>query len=232
MSRFNTGILVLLILPLLLGACRTTEKSPAPMPMLTTPAPVTEEAAVRDNPGALFDQNEAEYLFSDNRARRVGEIVLVNVVENSYGQNKAETETKRESDVDLSVENMFGAQRFPIGGKIGESPLLKAGASMEYGGDGETTRKSAVSATVACRVVRMLPGNVMQIEGARQVRVNEETQILVVRGLVRTRDIRPDNSVFSTHLADAHIEYYGEGIVADKQKPGWLARILDNVWPF
>lgn len=85
---------------------------------------------------------------------------------------------------------------------------------------------------MATRIVRMLPGRVMQVEGARQIRVNDENQILVVRGLVRQRDIASDNTVPSSNLAQSQIEVYGEGIVADKQKPGWLTRILDNLWPY
>ncbi len=67
---------------------------------------------------------------------------------------------------------------------------------------------------------------------ARETRVNDENQIIVVKGLVRPTDIDPDNSVPSTALADCKIEYYGEGVLADRQKPGWLSRLLDNVWPF
>jgi flagellar L-ring protein precursor FlgH len=78
----------------------------------------------------------------------------------------------------------------------------------------------------------MLPGRVMQVEGARRIRVNNETQILVVRGLVRQRDIAADNTVSSTALAEAQIEVYGEGVLADKQRPGWMTRVLDNIWPF
>ena len=86
--------------------------------------------------------------------------------------------------------------------------------------------------TVAARIVRVLPNNVFEIEGGREVRVNDENQIVVLRGLARGRDIDADNSILSTKIADARIELYGEGILTDKQKPGWLTRIVDNIWPF
>jgi flagellar L-ring protein precursor FlgH len=70
------------------------------------------------------------------------------------------------------------------------------------------------------------------VEGARRIRVNNETQFLVVRGLIRQRDISSGNTIPSTSLAEAQIEIYGQGVLADKQKPGWLSRILDNVFPF
>ena len=89
-----------------------------------------------------------------------------------------------------------------------------------------------MTATIAGRVMRVHPGGVLEIAGARETRVNEETQYMVVTGLARARDIAPDNSIMSTQMADAHIEYYGQGVVTDKQKPGWLVRLLDHIWPF
>ena len=72
----------------------------------------------------------------------------------------------------------------------------------------------------------------MQIEGVRETRVNEETQYLVVRGIIRGVDVAADNSITSNRIADAHIAYYGQGVIADKTQPGWLTRLLDQLWPF
>jgi flagellar L-ring protein precursor FlgH len=70
------------------------------------------------------------------------------------------------------------------------------------------------------------------VEGARQVRVNDDNQIMVVRGLVRPIDVGPDNSLPSSAMAECQIDIYGTGVLQDRQKPGWLSRILDNVWGF
>ena len=78
----------------------------------------------------------------------------------------------------------------------------------------------------------LLPGGLMEIEGAREIRVNEETEYMVVRGMIRSKDVSADNSVLSTQIADASIEYYGKGVLSDKQKPGWFTRLMDNIWPF
>jgi flagellar L-ring protein precursor FlgH len=72
----------------------------------------------------------------------------------------------------------------------------------------------------------------MQVEGSRETRVNEETQIVTVSGLVRTSDVADDNSVMSTQMADARISYYGKGVISDKQRVGWFTRLMDNLWPF
>lgn len=230
---------LLMALCLVVAGCASPEKRTTPQPTLTEAPP--EPESIEKNPGSIFNPSRADFLYSDNRARRVGDVVLVNIVEASSGTHKADTITEKESSINFGISSWFDkdeARLTPMGpsfglkGKIGSDPMIQADAENEFDGTGETTREANVSATVAARVVQVLPNGLMQIEGGRQVKVNNETQILVVRGLVRQRDIRPDNSILSSYIADAHIEYYGEGVVADKQKPGWLTRILDNVWPF
>lgn len=233
----NKQFLPILILALVLGCApaRHTTAPAAPM----TPPPVSDVPA-SENPGSLYADSSARYLFEDNRARRVGDIVIINVVDSSDATHKATTDTNKDSSLNLGVENLMAAATMglvpfmnvgPSGG-IGTTPLVKAGSVSEFKGEGETTRESEFSATVAARVVNVLSGDLLQVQGAREIRVNDETQILVVSGLVRTRDIGPDNTISSSYLADARIEFYGEGVVAEKQKPGWLTRILDNIWPF
>lgn len=119
-----------------------------------------------------------------------------------------------------------------MSGATGTTPLVKAGSKSGLTATGETKRESNLKAVVGVRVVKVLPNGIMQVEGAREMRINEETQILVVRGLIRPQDIQPDNTITSNYLANAKIEYFGQGVLADKQRPGWLTRILDNIWPF
>jgi flagellar L-ring protein FlgH len=208
-------------------------------PALTPPPPVS--APVEENPGSLYSAAESDFLFADNRARRVGDIVLVNIVETSKGKQKADTTTKKNSTINLGVQSMFGkgdtratplGPSFGLNGHVGPNPMLEAGSTSTLDSTGETKREGSVTATIAARVVSILPGGLMQVEGAREVKLNNENQIIVVRGLIRSKDIKPDNSVLSSYLADAHIEYYGEGTLGDKQRPGWMSRLLDNVWPF
>ena len=78
----------------------------------------------------------------------------------------------------------------------------------------------------------MLSNGNLIIQGNREVRVNHENQIITLTGMVRPRDISADNVIMSTYIADARISYSGSGIVNDKQRPGWLVRLLDNIWPF
>ncbi|WP_045215306.1 flagellar basal body L-ring protein FlgH [Desulfonatronovibrio magnus] len=232
----------------ILAACAPVQQKPTPMPSYA-PEPYIDslENVHMDSP-SLFNQNRAEFLFSDNRARQVGDLVVVHVVEQSSASNRATTTADRESSINLGVNSLFGQNNMnalPLNtatggllpglgpsGAVGNTPMVQANSTSEFEGTGSTTRNSTVSASISARVVRVMDNGVLQIEGARNIKVNGENQIIVVRGLARSRDVSSDNSIMSTHLADAHIEVFGQGILADKQKPGWLARLLDRVWPF
>ncbi len=224
-----------IILPIILAlvGCTAATEKPSPMQPIVQPASYQEAPPTYANPGSLFSESDAQYLYSDNRARRVGDLVMVNIVENATGTNQANTKTDRTSNTDYTVGSLFGMTTMPIvGGAIGNNPLLSTKTEKKFDGKGETTRKNNVTATIAARVLRVLPDGLMEIEGARETRVNNETQYLVVTGLVRARDVAPDNSVMSTQMANAQIQYYGQGVISDKQKPGWFTRLMDNVWPF
>jgi len=190
--------------------------------------------APASNPGSLYDPDGATTLFADARAKRVGDIVLVKVVETTLATNKASTTADKDSSMDLGVSSFLGKNKLPLipGATVGDEAMVAASSKSGFKGDGETKRESTITTTVAARVTRVLGGGLMEIAGARETRVNGETQIVLVQGLARDRDIDADNTIRSTSLAEARIELYGEGLLAEKQRPGWLARMLDNVWPF
>ena len=213
-------------------------RRPALHPPVTPQQEYRQDAAV-NNPGSIFAASEADTLFEDSRARRVGDIVVVKLVENTKAQNKAETSSNKKSSNDYQVANMFNRGHagfipfMPIGPQPSVGiPILDTNSASGINATGKTKRENYVTTSLATRVLRVLPGGLMEIEGAREIRVNEETEYMVVRGMIRSKDVSADNSVLSTQIADASIEYYGKGVLADKQKPGWFSRLMDNVWPF
>lgn len=230
----KTSIFTLVALMMVMVGC-APKNEPHPMPILTQPMVVEQNPA--ENPGSLYDPNQSEFLFEDNRARRVGDIVLVTVKETSKSKLKADTTANRNTTTNMGVTAFpsgGGLNNIPGAAALGAKPgmSIQAGAQNNFTGDGETNHESDIEATVATRIVRRLPGSLFQVEGARRIRVNNETQILVVRGLIRQRDIGADNQIPSQKLAEAQIEIYGQGVLTDKQRPGWLSRILDNIFPF
>lgn len=214
-------------------------KRPALQQPVTEPQEYRQEVYERNNPGSLFAASQGETLFADSRARRVGDIVVVKLVESTKAENKAETSADRTTNSNYQVNALFGQSKsgflpfIPIGplADMGK-PAFNAGSQSDLDASGNTKRENYVTSSLAARVLRVLPGGMLQIEGAREIRVNNETEFMVVRGMIRARDIASDNSIYSTQIADASIEYYGEGVLADKQKPGWFTRLMDNIWPF
>jgi flagellar L-ring protein precursor FlgH len=229
----NRNLFVIVSLVFLLGGCTAAQQQPTPIIPVVQPMAFQDPPPSYNNPGSIFDERNASMLFADSRARRVGDIVQVHVVESSSGTNTANTTSNRTSATEFSVNSLFGMSTMPlVNTPIGEGPAVSTASTREFEGKGSTTRKNTVTATVAARVVNVMPDGLMRIEGVRETKVNSETQYLVVAGLIRSRDVAADNSIMSTQIADAHIEYYGKGIVSDRQKPGWLSRLLDTLWPF
>ena len=237
-TRYTLSILALAYL--FCAACGgSPHRRPALHPPVTPPQEYRQEANAANNPGSLFAASESDTLFEDSRARRVGDIVVVKLVENTKAQNKAETTSKKNGSNDYQVSAMFNRGHagfipfMPVGPQPSVGmPVLNTGSVSDLTATGKTKRENYVTTSLATRVLRVLPGGLMEIEGAREIRVNEETEYMVVRGMIRSKDVGADNSVLSTQIADASIEYYGKGVLADKQKPGWFTRLMDNIWPF
>jgi flagellar L-ring protein precursor FlgH len=85
---------------------------------------------------------------------------------------------------------------------------------------------------MSAHVTELMPNGDLRVEGRREVTVNSERQTLKISGVVRRVDVDTRNTVLSSAIADARIEYTGLGTVDDVQRPGWLTRILDWVYPF
>lgn len=173
-------------------------------------------------------------LTEDGKARRLGDIVTIVVTENATASKQATTATGRSSEINAGIPNMLGLEGSNILTKNFDdlSNLINASASSKFDGSGSTTRKESLSATITAKVVDVLPNSNLRIEGRRNVKVNNEDQIVTVKGTIRQRDITRENTINSIYVADAQITYSGEGIISDRQKPGWLMNVIDKLWPF
>lgn len=160
-------------------------------------------------------------MFEDNKAKSPGDLVTVIIVEQAQARQNANTATGKNSDVSMG----------PGMGVLADLiPLLKVGGGDSFKADGTTTRGGSLTAKITTRVVESLPNGTMRIEGKQKIVINGEEQEIVISGLVRKRDVAPDNTVLSIFVADAEIAFVGTGIVADKNNPGIITRILN--WLF
>jgi len=184
--------------------------------------------------GSLYSDQSMD-LYRDSRACRVGDIVMVEIVETSNGAKNARTKTERQSSVAAGITQFFGFEKWLSNKNSNFTPSdksLEVDLQNDFEGKGTTERNSTVTATLSARVIDVTMEGNLVIQGYREIRVNNETQFLILSGLVRPQDITPNNSIKSTNIADARIEYSGTGALSDKQQPGWLARGVDVLWPF
>ena len=168
-------------------------------------------------PAGIYDLNYTS-LYTDHKARCLGDIVTVIVIESSKAAKSAATQSSKKSGSDGALSDLFGLGGLPL--KMGVD------AGSDYAGSGSTTRSGTMEATVSAVVKEILPNGNLVLEGSRRVTVNDDVQIITVKGVVRPQAIRSDNSVLSTYMADAQIEYIGEGPTA--QSPGLVTRIIQT----
>lgn len=188
--------------------------------------------------GSLWSEMSEVSLFQDMKARKVGDIVTVRIVEDPEAELNANTKTSRSSSVDAAKLKFLGYMKAlaeknsRLAQNPGSDDLISASLGMAFDGKGSSDRDGHVKAYITAVVEKVLFNGNLYIRGQREIRVNHETQYITLSGVVRPRDITSSNEVSSTYVADARITYSGNGPVADKQRPGWLGRILDHVWPF
>jgi len=173
----------------------------------------------------------------DDKAAKVGDIITVTINENATSTQSASTNTAKDTSINMQAPNVLGLpsslgiQNFLNMGTQFD-PSVNATIANSMQGTGTVTRNGTLTATISAIITDILPSGNLRIEGRRSVTVNNEEQIMVLRGIVRPQDINFDNTIPSTLIADAAISYTGEGVVADEQRKGWLARVLSKVWPF
>ncbi|MBA4416623.1 MAG: flagellar biosynthesis protein FlgH [Syntrophus sp. (in: bacteria)] len=185
--------------------------------------------------GTIFKGEQVtNTFFVDQRAKGIGDIITINIVEVSSASEQASTDTKRSSNIHAGIPNLFGQEVKYISNHpyLTAAQLLNANTQNDFSGSGSTTRGGSLSASISAKVVDVLPSGNLAIVGKREIYINNEKKEILLQGLVRPRDIAYDNSVLSTQVADAKIIYTGIGVIGEKQRPGWLARVFDLVWPF
>lgn len=160
-------------------------------------------------------------MFEDRKAKRIGDLVTVIIVERATARQNASTVTGKDSE--LSVGPGMGVLADLI-------PLLRLSGGDAFTSDGATTRGGSLTANVTTKVVEVYPNDTMRVEGRQKIMINGEEQEIVLSGVIRSRDVAPDNTILSNFVADAEIAFLGTGIVADKNNPGILTRLFN--WLF
>ena len=193
--------------------------------------------------------NLEQSMFADNRARNIGDILTIVIQEDTSTSQSAKTKTfdsmQGGAGIFPAINSLFNQflQATPkmigntfAGGAVKEGdvtiPTLDLAAKGEWNGGGEAANSFTVTNRTSVTVVDVLPNGNLVIEGAKIIRVGKESQYAYMRGIVRPADVKADNTVLSTQIADAQVEFVPEGELTDAQKKGWLTKAWEKVKPF
>ena len=244
-----SGLILISLLYTSLTGCALPQRN---LPPVSEKMPIKATLEIKEQPlapkecnGSLYETRSSfNSFFIDTKARQVGDIVTVKISESSKATNSADTKTGRTSSLEAGIDTLFGTEdwyrdevldripsKLPKPDPFG-NPSVKGSMSSDFDGSGTTSRSGDLSAFITCRVTQVMPNGNLKIVGSREVLVNHETQMIILSGIIRPRDIDDDNIILSTFVSDAKIAYSGSGIVNDRQRPGWLANLLNSVWPF
>jgi flagellar L-ring protein precursor FlgH len=219
--------LVSLAALLSLVACGNTPPKPDPAfssvrPVYSQPLPV--------NDGGIYRAGYEMALFADQRARRIGDIITIVLVEKTNASKKASTKTKKDSSMNIGSPSIWGG---PVTLNGLDVLAAAADAEREFTGEGDSTQSNSLTGRVSVTVIDTLPNGNLVVRGEKLLTLNQGSERVQVSGTIRPADVSPDNTVLSTQVADAQIVYTGEGALADANSPGWMARFFQSSWwPF
>ena len=190
---------------------------------------------------SLFSQRTAKTgtLVTEKLNRyQPGDIITVLVRETLDARTSAETNTTKESDVSAAapaLANPFLVGDKPNGNNIlnpGELPNWSITSENETKNDGDTRRRNTLTTSVTCTVVEAFPNGNLSIEGEKQITVNREDSTVILSGVIRSKDITPENTVQSTQVAKVNVLVKGKGPLWNNQRRGIVSRFLDWFSPF
>jgi len=217
--------------------CKTTSRDvEADALKFAAPIKIAEQAAPAPRTEGSLWQEDAPLndMFSSAKARKIGDIITIKIVESASAKNKADTNTEKNSSLSAGIDEFFNLEsKFPDT-RDDFNPFARIAADFSSGfdGKGETTRSGDLTAIISARVVGLTTTGNLVIAGSRGITINNEEQMLNLSGIVRPKDISAENEVLSSYISDAKIVYTGVGVLNDRQKPGWLTTAFDTVWPF
>ncbi|AVJ33185.1 flagellar basal body L-ring protein FlgH [Stenotrophomonas indicatrix] len=207
----------------LLGGC-VIAGDVRPYPTMAPLQPIMPPQA-EPTAGAIYAAGPTLQLYSDRRARDVGDLLTITLLENTTAQTSANTATNKESNLSLGTPSILGAP-VTLGGKDILSATAKG--ARDFTGKGNSAQSNRLQGNVTVTVVQRLPNGNLVVQGQKNLRLNQGDELVQVQGIVRPGDISADNTVPSSRVAEARIVYGGRGPVAQSNAMGWLSRFFNS----
>lgn len=191
-----------------------------------------EQIEIVDRPppipnGSIYQVRQGyQPLFEDRRPRAMGDILTIVLDEQVSASKNARTNASRNGSASLEL-----AQLPDVLDTLAEYGFDIAGAS-DFNGGGGAQANNSFTGTITVSVLEVMNNGNLRVRGEKQIGINQGTEFIRFSGVVNPRTITTQNTVPSTQVADARIEYVGDGYINEAQHMGWLQRFFLNISPF
>lgn len=203
-----------------LTACDTLRPVEVQQPMSARPVAPSEAARTQAlSTGAIFQDQSYVPLFGDHRARHVGDTLTVVLNENLNATKQSGSNAQRNGSFLASTTLLPGAH-------------ADGTSTSKFGGKGDSASSNLFTGVIAVTVIEELSNGNLVVSGEKQIGINQGSEFIRFSGVVNPTTIAGGNSVSSTQVADARIEYRGSGYLDEAQTMGWLQRFFLSVLPF
>ncbi len=221
----GTSALAALSALALAGCAMTTPPATTHQPM--SARPVSTRVAVV-NPGSIYQPGSASLVvFEDRRAAAVGDTLTVVISEKTSAAKKASADANHSGSTSLKVPTLS-----KVLGKNFAGADVEAASKSTFAGGGDAASNNTFTGNLGVTVIDVYPNGNLLVSGEKQVTINQGTEYIRFSGVVNPTTISSTNTVISTNVADARIEYRGTGYMDEAQTMGWASRALMSVWPF
>ncbi|MFD0739006.1 flagellar basal body L-ring protein FlgH [Lysobacter koreensis] len=197
----------------------------APTAMAAVPTAGNGGGSIFANTSSGAGGNRGLRLFQDSKAREVGDLLTIVLVEDTRAKTNAKTAVTKDSGLGMSAPTIFG-QGVTVNGK----PILQAEieGKRKFGGAGDSAQSNQLDGDITVTVVEQLGNGNLRVAGEKHVRLNQGDELVQLQGIVRTTDIGPDNRITSDRVGEAQIVYGGRGTLARSNAMGWLGRFFNS----
>jgi len=184
---------------------------------------------------SIWDRRDQRsgYLFMDNKARRIGDLLFVTVNENTGATNTEQRNLTKDTATSGKFDFAGSTSAGTTGGKAAAASVsADQSADRSFQGSAQYQSNRQLLDDMTLTVVDLLPNGNLLVEGSRYRTVSNETRLLRVSGVVRPNDIAIPNTISSQNIADIKIVYEGGGVESRFTNQGWLGRTVNKVWPY
>ena len=217
-------IIIFLISFLILGGCATYVEEVNNQQFKPLRPSFEEFERAEPSNGSIYSTSSSGLFSSDRRAKKVGDILSVTLSE-TFSSNKAVTNSSAKADnIGAEVGPTGFMKNFRLSGSVAKT--------NSFAGSMATNQSNSLSGTLSATIVRVFPNGNLEIKGQKKLRITEGTEYIRLSGIIRPEDISTTNTVSSSKIAEAQIEYVGAGILDSATKPGWGSKIFRAISPF